>query len=339
MAGKKVKTLDGKHLSIGLGDVFEPGRDVLLARADVLDFLRTVPDGTARLIVSSPPYNIGKEYERTRNLEDYAAWQTEVLVECTRILADDGSLCWEVGNYVQSGEIVPLDFVFFGILHDKLGLKLRNRIIWAFEHGLHARRRLSGRYESILWFTKSDSYVFNLDSVRVPQKYPGKKYHRGPKKGQYSGNPLGKNPGDLWLKITDEWEEEIWDIPNVKHNHPEKTHHPAQFPIELIERLVLALTEPGDTVLDPFMGVGSAAVASVLHGRKAVGVDQDESYVETALERVEQALSGSLRRRLLGTEKYQPNGEALSRRPAEWNEPVGEIRRLLEERAKYENRG
>ena len=338
MAGRQMKMLGGKQLSIGLGSVFERGRDVLLACADVLDFLRTVPDGTARLIVSSPPYNIGKEYERTRNLDDYAAWQTEVLTECKRILTSDGSLCWEVGNYVQSGEIVPLDFIFFGILHDKLGLKLRNRIIWAFEHGLHARRRLSGRYESILWFTKSDEYLFNLDPLRVPQKYPGKKYHRGPKKGQYSGNPLGKNPGDLWLKIAGEWEDEIWDIPNVKHNHPEKTHHPAQFPIELIERLVLALTEEGDTVLDPFMGVGSAAVASVLHGRRAVGVDQDESYVEAAMERVEQALSGSLRRRPLGTAKYEPNGEALAQRPAEWDAQAEE-RRLLEEQQGYANRG
>lgn len=337
MAGRNVNRLGAKQLSIGLSDIFAPGRDVHLACADVLDFLRTVPDGAARLIVSSPPYNIGKEYERTRNLDDYAAWQTDVLAECKRILAEDGSLCWEVGNYVQSGEIVPLDFIFFGILHDTLGLKLRNRIIWAFEHGLHARRRLSGRYESILWFTKSDTYVFNLDPIRVPQKYPGKKHHRGPRKGQYSGNPLGKNPGDLWLEIADEWEEGIWDIPNVKHNHPEKTHHPAQFPIELIERLVLALTEAGDTVLDPFMGVGSAVVASVLHNRKAVGVDQDESYVEAAMERVEQALSGSLRRRPLGTAKYEPNGEALAKRPVEWGAHP-EKRRLLEEQARYENR-
>lgn len=337
MASGQLNPQGVEQPNIGRGEIFQPGHDVFLASSDSLDFLRTVPDGTARLIVSSPPYNIGKEYERTRDLAEYVDWQTEVLDECRRILTDDGSLCWEVGNYVRSGEIVPLDFVFYGILHDKLGLKLRNRIIWAFEHGLHARKRLSGRYESILWFTKSDSYVFNLDSVRVPQKYPGKKYHRGPKKGQYSGNPLGKNPGDLWLKIAEEWEEGIWDIPNVKHNHPEKTHHPAQFPIELIERLVLALTEPGDTVLDPFMGVGSAAVASLLHDRRAVGVDQDESYVETALERVGQALSGSLRRRALGTTKYQPNGESLARRPAEWDDQI-EKRRLLEKRAEYENR-
>lgn len=337
MAEGQLKILSGNQPGIAGGDAYVPDHDVLLACADVLDFLRTVPDRTARFIVSSPPYNIGKEYERKRDLSDYVAWQTEVLTECSRILTDDGSLCWEVGNYVRAGEIVPLDYVFYGILHDKLGLKLRNRIIWAFEHGLHARRRLSGRYESILWFTKSDEYIFNLDPLRVPQKYPGKKHHKGPKKGQYSSNPLGKNPGDLWLKIAEEWDEGIWDIPNVKHNHPEKTHHPAQFPIELVERLVLALTEPGDVVLDPFMGVGSTAVASVLHDRRAIGVDQDASYVEAASERIEQALSGTLRRRPLGTRKYEPNGEALARRPAEWDTAV-EKRRLLEKRQGYADR-
>ena len=333
-----MQTLSGKTIEIGRGGVFEPGHDVHLACADALDFLRTVPDGAAQLIVSSPPYNIGKEYERIRNLDDYAAWQTEVLTECKRILAENGSLCWEVGNYVQSGEIIPLDYIFFGILHDKLGFKLRNRIIWAFEHGLHARRRLSGRYESILWFTKSDSYWFNLDPIRVPQKYPGKKHHKGPKKGQYSGNPLGKNPSDLWLKVSEEWEEGIWDIPNVKHNHPEKTPHPAQFPIELVERLILALTQPDDVVLDPFMGVGSSLVASILHGRRAIGIDQEESYVALAEERVQQAVTGTLRRRPLGTSKYEPNGGSLSRRPSEWDMP-DRIYRLLEQKASYENRG
>ena len=107
---------------------------------------------------------------------------------------------------------------------------MRNRIVWHFEHGLHCSRRLSGRYETIMWFTKGDDYVFELDPIRVPQKYPGKKYFKGPKAGQYSCNPLGKNPGD------------VWTIPNVKSNHVEKTGHPCQFPVELIERLVLALT-------------------------------------------------------------------------------------------------
>ena len=118
-----------------------------------------------------------------------------------RILHPQGSLCWQVGNHVDDGEIYPLDSLIYPICK-KLGLRLRNRIIWHFEHGLHCSRRFSGRYETILWLTKSDEYTFNLDPVRVPQKYPGKKAFKGPKIGQYTCNPLGKNPGDLFVLQT-----------------------------------------------------------------------------------------------------------------------------------------
>ena len=110
--------------------------------------------------------------------------------------------------------------------------------------GLHCKKRLSGRYETILWFTKSDDYTFNLDPIRVPQKYPNKKYFKGKNKGKLSCNPLGKNPSD------------VWEIPNVKHNHVEKTEHPCQFPVELVDRLVLSLTNEGDVVFDPFLDLG-----------------------------------------------------------------------------------
>ncbi len=304
------ESLFRSRLEVGCASEFAPGHDVLIAHNDVLAFLQTVPDGTARLVVSSPPYNIGKPYEQRTKLSEYLDWQLAVLRHCVRILQPDGSLCWEVGNHIDSGEVFPLDFFFYGLLKEELRLKLRNRIIWSFEHGLHASKRLSGRYEVILWFIKSDSYVFNLDSIRVPQKYPGKRYYKGPKRGQVSGNPLGKNPGDIWRLLESDWESEVWDIPNVKSNHPEKTDHPAQFPIELVERLVLALTNPGDVVLDPFMGVGSSLVAAVLHGRKAIGVDHDESYISIARDRILAALNGTLRRRPLGTEKHKPSQAA-----------------------------
>jgi adenine-specific DNA-methyltransferase len=208
-----------------ISDHYNQAAAVTLHTGDRLSFLSNVPTGAARLIVTSPPYNIGKKYEKRIAFKEYINKQKATLSECNRILADNGSLCWQVGNHIADGEIFPLDIYIYQICKD-LGLKLRNRIIWCFEHGLHCKNRLSGRYETILWFTKSDHYVFNLDSVRVPQKYPGKKYFKGPKIGQYSCNPLGKNPGD------------VWTIPNVKHNHIEKTVHPCQFPIELVERLV-----------------------------------------------------------------------------------------------------
>src|SRR5206468_11787986 len=136
--------------------------------------------------------NLGKEYERKIHLDDYIAQQKRVIHECVRVLKPSGSICWEVGNHVDNGMIIPLDAVLFPIFRG-LGLQCRNRIVWHFEHGLRCSRRFSGRYESVLWFTKSDDYFFNLDAVRVPQKYPGKKYFKGPKAGQYSCNPLGKN--------------------------------------------------------------------------------------------------------------------------------------------------
>lgn len=293
--------------------------DALLSHNDVLTFLHSVPDNLSQLIVSSPPYNIGKPYEQKVELQQYLDWQHGVLEECVRILKDGGSLCWEVGNYVDSGEVYPLDTFFYHLIKDGLGLKLRNRIIWSFEHGLHASRRFSGRYEVILWFTKGNTYVFNLDAVRVPQKYPGKRYYKGRNKGKPSAHPMGKNPGDIWNILVEDWERLIWDIPNVKSNHPEKTVHPSQFPIELIERLVLALTNPGDIILDPFMGVGSALIAGILHDRRAMGVDKEKAYVDIAYERVIQAASGILRRRPLGKPKYKPTGkEKVSQIPPEW---------------------
>ena len=144
-----------------------------------------------------------------------------------RVLAPGGSLCWQVGNYVEKGEVFPLDILSYPLFKSR-GLKLRNRVIWRFGHGLHAQRRFSGRYEVLLWFTNGDGYTFNLDRVRVPSKYPGKTHFKGEKRGQPSGNPLGKNPSDYWI-VKQDWEREVWDIPNVKANHTEKTIHPCQF--------------------------------------------------------------------------------------------------------------
>ena len=312
-----------QNVRVVTASTFQRDFGALIAHSDTLKFLRTVPPETAQLVVSSPPYNIGKSYEQKAELSDYLACQTEVLRECVRVLKPNGSLCWEVGNHVDGGEIYPLDVLFYQIIKQELGLKLRNRIIWSFEHGLHASKRFSGRYEVVLWFTKGDDFVFNLDPVRVPQKYPGKRYFKGARRGQISGNPLGKNPGDLWQLMADEWLAGIWDIPNVKNNHPEKTIHPAQFPIELIERLVLALTNEDDIVLDPFAGVGSSLIAAVLHGRRAIGVDYSETYTKVTEARVSSLLSGTLKRRPLGKPKYQPTGhERVAQRPQIWDEPL-----------------
>ena len=218
--------------------------------------LKKIEDKKFDLIITSPPYNLGKEYESKKTIEEYLDTQETIIKELVRVLSDKGSICWEVGNYVSKGEVFPLDIYYYQIFK-KFKLKLRNRIIWHFGHGLHASNRFSGRYENILWFTKNDKYIFNLDNVRVPSKYPGKRYYKGPNKGLLSGNPNGKNPSDIWEIIEKDWENELWNIPNVKSNHPEKTIHQCQFPVELVERCVLALTNEFSWVLYPFAGVGS----------------------------------------------------------------------------------
>jgi len=141
-------------------DHFNPQADIVLYHGDVSDFVATVPDNSVSLIVTSPPYNLGKEYEDSVSIGEYLSTQAQVVTELYRVLREDGSICWQVGNFVENGEVYPLDILYYDIFKG-LGLRLRNRIVWHFGHGLHASKRFSGRYETILWFTKSDS-VSNL---------------------------------------------------------------------------------------------------------------------------------------------------------------------------------
>jgi DNA modification methylase len=297
---------------------FENDASIVLHCGDSFGFLKTLPDNLASLIITSPPYNLGKAYEIRTSIQNYLVSQSRVIDELIRILSSNGSICWQVGNYVQASEVFPLDIFYYEIFKKK-GLRLRNRIVWHFGHGLHATKRFSGRYETILWFTKADKYIFNLDDVRTPSKYPGKTHFKGPKRGKPSGNPLGKNPSDFWEYVARDWEEQVWDIPNVKSNHPEKTIHPCQFPIELVERCVVALTKKDDYVLDPYCGVGSALIAAIKNQRKAIGVDKEEAYVQIANERINAFLDGKLKVRKIGTPIYEPSGrEKVSQIPLEW---------------------
>jgi len=301
-----------------IAEAFRPDERVVLFPGNCLDFLRHCPDHVFQLIVTSPPYNLGKEYEKKLKLRTYLEQQSRVIRECVRVLRRTGSICWQVGNYVEDGHIIPLDTLLYPIFTE-CGLKMRNRIVWHFEHGLHCHRRFSGRYETIIWFTKSDDYVFGLDAVRVPQKYPGKKHFKGPKAGQYSCNPLGKNPGDVWA------------IPNVKSNHVEKTEHPCQFPVELIERLVLSMTHEDDWVLDPFVGTGTSMIAAIRHSRRAVGAEILPKYVELARKRIGQELTGTLRTRPMDRAVYDPvhAGNALTRAPWADSQVSGSVQAAL----------
>lgn len=245
-----------------------------VVNGDCLELLRDLPTNSVDLIVSSPPYNLGKEYEAKRALDIYIEEQTIVLRECARVLKTTGSIFWQVGAFSDAGSLVPLDIRFFPIL-EGFGLLPKNRIIWVRQHGLHATRKFSCRHETILWFTKSDTHFFDLESIRVPQKYQNKRHYRGDKKGEFSCNPAGKNPGDIWV------------FRNVKHNHEEQTIHPCQFPEDLIARIVLATTPANGTVLDPYMGTGTVAVVARDHGRHFAGAELDKRYHAVALRRLQ----------------------------------------------------
>jgi len=306
------------------GDSYENAQYTLVCD-DTLNFLNTLNDESIQLVITSPPYNIGKSYESRVSIKDYLDTQKDVLIEIARILNKNGSICWQVGNYVNNGEVFPLDIYYYELFKG-LGMRLRNRIIWHFGHGLHASKRFSGRYETILWFTKTDDYLFNLDNVRVPSKYPNKRHFKGEKRGMLSGNPNGKNPSDFWEFIQHEWDKGIWDIPNVKSNHPEKTSHPCQYPVELVERCVLAFTNKGDSVLDPYAGVASSLIAAIMHGRKAIGVDRCQEYIEIGNKRINSLLNGTLITRRLGKPVYEPTGkEKITQIPNEWSQMEGSI--------------
>ena len=274
---------------------------VALACEDNLAFMARLPDRAVKLVVTSPPYNLGKDYEAKTSLDAWLGEQERVLSECARVLHPRGSICWQVGNHVSNGEIAPLDALLYPVFRAQ-GLKLRNRIVWHFGHGLHCRKRLSDRYETINWWTAGSDYTWNLDPIREPSKYPGKRHYKGPNAGKLSGNPKGKNPSDVWI------------FPNVKNNHPEKTIHPCQFPVELAERLVLSMTDPGDTVLDPYMGVGSAIIAALKHGRPALGCDIVPEYVAIARNRVQLLHAGRLPTRPMGKPVYDPTLPCARRR-------------------------
>jgi DNA modification methylase len=289
-----------------------------IINGDSLKVLKGIEDGKFDLIITSPPYNVGKSYETKTSIEKYLETQEEIINELVRTLSDKGNLCWQVGNYVNKGEVFPLDIYYYQIFKNH-GLKLRNRIIWHFGHGLHASKRFSGRYETILWFSKTNDYIFNLDNVRVPAKYPGKLHFKGDKKGLPSGNPLGKNPSDIWEIVVKDWKSELWDIPNVKSNHPEKTVHPAQYPIELVERCVLALTNEKSWVLDPYAGVGSTLIASIKNNRNAVGIEKEKEYCNIAKQRIIDFKEGKLKIRPINKPIHKPSGnDKVSQIPKEW---------------------
>lgn len=256
------------------------------------------------LINTSPPYNIQKCYESKKNLEKYTEAMSEIVDLCVKNLSEDGTICWQVGvtKDESRSEYLPLEYVFHP-LFAKHGLVFRNRIVWTFGHGLNSNNRFSGRHETIMVYQKDPKKAkFNLDDVRIAQKYKNKK-----KNGILTCNPLGKNPGDVWDTM-----------PNVKSHHVEKMNvwdkhnkkwicHPCQFPVGLAERCILAYTDKNDLVFDPFMGVGSTGVAAAIHSRKFWGCELFANFAAAAQERIQSALDGTIR--------YRPHDKPIQEVP------------------------
>lgn len=265
---------------------YRNGNTVTLYNGDCIELLKNLPNESVDLVVTSPPYCIGKAYEDPHDdIQTFRKQHADIFSELYRVMKIGGSICWQTGYHISDKCVIPLDYIVYDIFTSmskeaEHPFILRNRIIWTFGHGLNSTRRFSGRHETILWFTKGEQTIFNLDDVRVPQKYPGKRSYRGPNKGKLSGNPLGKNPSD------------IWDIPNVKAKHVEKTEHPCQFPVAIPSRLIKALTNPGALVLDPFMGSGTTGVAALLEGRRFVGAELKEEYYNISVNRLKDAANG-----------------------------------------------
>lgn len=250
---------------------------------DSSEKLGTLPPNSVSLIFSSPPYNVGKSYEQKNNLENYLKVQKQIISLFPRVLTSEGSICWQVGNHVVNGVVTPLDMVFDPIF-EKAGFILRRRFVWSVPHGLHSKHRFSGRYETVSWYSRPENQI---------------------------------QPA---FKFSHEWETCLLDFPNVKSAHVERTEHPCQFPVELVERFVLALTQKNQTVLDPFSGAGTTVIAAVRHKRQGIGIEIQQKFVIISQRRLRELQNGTLRTRSMNTKKYvAPSSDIWSIRPKKWD--------------------
>lgn len=257
-----------------LGVPYYEDESVLLYNIDCIEALKKLEGHVEfNLTVTSPPYNIGKEYEKIKPVNEYINWSKDWMSRVYKTTAPTGSFWLNIG-YMPikgKGKAVPLSY----LLWDKNDFFFIQEVVWHYGAGVASRKSLSPRNEKILWFVKNEqTYTFNLDSIRNPNvKYPNQK-----KNGKLKVNPLGKNPSD------------VWDIPKVtsgrKRQSPERTKHPAQTPIELFKRIILASSNKGDLILDPFVGSGTTCVAAKATNRKSIGFDINSEYLDIAIKRL-----------------------------------------------------
>lgn len=267
--------------------------DVLIYQGDALALLRRLPNSLVDLTVTSPPYNIGKQYESVREIDDYIAWCSEWIRLIHHATASHGAFWLNVGYLRISGKAKAIPIPY--LLWNHVNFFLIQEIVWNYGAGVASRKSFSPRNEKFLWYVKQErEYTFNLDAVRDPNvKYPNQK-----KNGKLKCNPLGKNPTDVWnIHVTDtsERETDVWTIPKVtsgkNRSSKERTKHPAQFPFAVVDRIVKACSNPGDLILDPFVGSGTVAEAALRNDRKVVGFEIHAPYVNIARQRIDCTVS------------------------------------------------
>lgn len=261
-----------------LGKPHSAGDGYAIYCADCLPLLRKMPGDIFSLTVTSPPYNIGKEYEEPLPLENYLGWCGQWMQEVYRIARSDGAFWLNIGYVELSGRAKALPLPY--LLWDRSPFYLVQEVVWNYGAGVAARKSLSPRNEKFLWYVKDpENYTFNLDIIRDPDvKYPFQK-----KNGKLRCNTIGKNPSDVWqvAKVTS----------GEDRASPERTPHPAQFPLDLVNRIVLGFSNPGELVLDPFMGSGTVCVSCLQHGRRFLGIEIKPEYCELAAKRIETFLA------------------------------------------------
>jgi adenine-specific DNA-methyltransferase len=245
----------------------------ILFCGDTLKMQEKLKDEMFDAIITSPPYNIGKEYENIKPLQDYINWSTQWISASSKILVSNGALLLNLGYVSIEGQAhaVPLPY----LLWDKIPLYLNQEIIWNYSAGVACKNYLSPRNEKILWYVKnSKNYVFNLDAIRDKNvKYPNSK-----RNGKLRVNTLGKNPSDVW---------EIAKVTTGYNRSPEeRTPHPCQFPTDLIDRLVLGFTNAGGIVFDPFIGSGTTFESCIKNRRYCVGFEIKPEYCKIAKNRI-----------------------------------------------------
>jgi adenine-specific DNA-methyltransferase len=247
---------------------------VLVYHGDCLDLMRRLTGDLFSLTVTSPPYNIGKEYEQPVELTRYLEWGTQWIAEIHRLTNPAGAFWLNLGYLSLPGraKAIPIPY----LLWDRVPFFLVQEIVWNYGAGVAAKASFSPRNEKFLWYVKDPlNYTFNLDEVRDPNvKYPFQK-----KNGKLKCNPLGKNPTDVWQfpKVTS----------GANRSAEERTAHPAQFPVAVIDRIVKACSNEGDLLFDPFLGSGTVAEVALRNRRGVVGVEIEKKYVEIASERLD----------------------------------------------------